>query len=81
MLTKYIASAMVKAKYEILQEDNSFYGEIPGFEGVYANAKDLETCRDELEEVLEEWLFFRISRKLPVPSINGLKLKINKIVV
>jgi len=81
MLTKYIASAMVKAKYEILQEDNSFYGEIPGFEGVYANAKDLETCRDELEEVLEEWLFFRISRKLPVPSINGLKLKINKIAV
>ena len=78
---KYIAQVMAKAKYEILQEDNSFYGEIPGFEGVYANAKDLETCRDELEEVLEEWLFFRISRKLPVPSINGLKLKINKIAV
>ena len=72
---------MAKAKYEILQEDNSFYGEIPGFEGVYANSKDLETCRDELEEVLEEWLFFRISRNLPVPFINGLKLKINKISV
>jgi predicted RNase H-like HicB family nuclease len=81
MLTKYISSAMSKAKYEILQEDNSFYGEIPGFNGVYSNAKDLETCRDELEEVLEEWLFFRISRNLPVPSINGLKLKINKIAV
>ena len=41
MLTKYIAQVMAKAKYEILQEDSSFYGEIPGFEGVYANAKDL----------------------------------------
>ena len=81
MLTKYIESAMAKAKYEILQEDNSFYGEIPGFEGVYANAKDLEACRAELEEVLEEWLFFRIYRNLPIPSINGLKLKINKIAV
>ena len=81
MLTKYIESAMAKAKYEILQEDNSFYGEIPGFEGVYANAKDLETCRAELGEVLEEWLFFRIYRNLPIPSINGLKLKINKIAV
>jgi predicted RNase H-like HicB family nuclease len=81
MLTKYIASAMVKAKYEILQEDSTFYGEIPGFEGVYANAIDLETCRDELEEVLEEWLFFRISRNMPVPTVNGMKLKINKIAV
>ena len=79
MLTKYIASAMAKAKYEILQEDNSFYGEIPDFEGVYVNEKDLETCRDELEEVLEEWLFFRISRSLPIPTINDMKLKINKI--
>ncbi len=81
MLTQYIAGAMAKAKYEILQEDNSYYGEIPGFEGVYANAKNLESCKDELEEVLEEWLFFRISKNLPVPSINGLKLKINKIAV
>jgi len=81
MLTKYIASAMVKAKYEILQEDSSYYGEIPSFEGVYANAIDLETCRDELEEVLEEWLFFRISRSMPVPTVNGMKLKINKIAV
>jgi len=81
MLTKYIAQVMAKAKYEILQEDNSFYGKIPGFKGVYANETDLETCRGELEEVLEEWLFFRISRNLPVPSINGVKLKINKIAV
>ena len=72
---------MANAKYEILQEDNSFYGEIPGFDGVYANAKDLEICKAELEEVLEEWLFFRISKNLPVPTVNGLKLKINKIAV
>ena len=81
MITKYISSAMANAKYEILQEDNSFYGEIPGFDGVYANAINLETCKAELEEVLEEWLFFRISRNLPVPTVNGLKLKINKIAV
>ena len=71
----------LQSKHEILQGDNSFYGEIPGFEGVYANAIDLETCRDELEEVLEEWLFFRISRNMPVPTVNGMKLKINKIAV
>lgn len=69
MLTEYIRAAMKKAKYEILTDDNTFYGEIPGFDGVYANAKTLETCRDELEEVLEEWIFFRVSRNLPVPVV------------
>ncbi|HHT9118233.1 MAG TPA: type II toxin-antitoxin system HicB family antitoxin [Candidatus Hypogeohydataceae bacterium YC38] len=67
MLRKYLAAAMEKAKYEILLDDKSFYGGIPGFEGVYANAESLEKCREELEEVLEEWVFFRISRNLPLP--------------
>ena len=81
MLSKYILSAMRKAKYEILQDDNSYYGEIPGFSGVYANANNLEECRYELEEVLEEWLLFRISRNLPVPTIDGISLKIKKVAV
>lgn len=67
MLTRYIHEAMRNARYEVLPDDNTFYGEIPGFDGVYANAENLETCRDELEEVLEEWIFFRISRNLPLP--------------
>ena len=81
MLSKYILSAMRKARYEILEDDNTYYGDIPGFKGVYANADTLEDCREELEEVLEEWLFLRISRNLPIPEINGIKLKIKKIAV
>ena len=59
MLTEYIKAAMRVARYEILSEDETFYGEIPGFEGVWANAGTLEGCRDELEEVLEEWILLR----------------------
>ena len=81
MLSKYILSAMKKARYEILEDDNTYYGDIPGFKGVYANADTLEDCREELEEVLEEWLFLRISRNLPTPEIDGNKLKIKKIAV
>ena len=81
MLSKYILSAMKKARYEILEDDNTYYGDIPGFKGVYANADTLEGCREELEEVLEEWLFLRISRNLPIPEIDGIKLKIKKIAV
>jgi predicted RNase H-like HicB family nuclease len=81
MLSKYILSAMKKARYEILEDDNTYYGEIPGFKGVYANTDSLEDCREELEEVLEEWLFLRISRNLPIPEIDGIKLQIKKIAV
>ena len=56
---------MHHARYEILPSDGSFYGEIPGFDGVYANAKTLKACREELEEVLEEWILLRVSRTLP----------------
>ena len=81
MLSKYILSAMKKARYEILEDDNTYYGDIPGLKGVYANADILEDCREELEEVLEEWLFLRISRNLSIPEIDGIKLKIKKIAV
>jgi len=76
MLLEYINKAMIKAHYEILQDDSSYYGEIPGFEGVFASASDLETCRNELKEVLEEWILLRVSRNLEIPKVEGLNLKI-----
>ncbi|MFO7676219.1 MAG: type II toxin-antitoxin system HicB family antitoxin [bacterium] len=76
MLTDYIAAAMRRARYEILADDKSFYGEIPGFEGVYANAADLESCREELEGTLEDWILFRVSRQLPLPEVEGLRLEV-----
>ena len=71
---------MRKAKYEILEDDKSFYGSIPGFQGVMANAATLEECRDQLAEVLEEWLFFRISRNLELPVVDGLRLPVHELV-
>lgn len=76
MLTRYIRSAMRRARYEILPDDGSYYGEIPGFQGVYANADALEDCRDELEEVLEEWLLLGVSRNLDLPVVDGIALRI-----
>jgi len=80
MLTKYLEAAMRRANYEILPDDNTFYGDIPGFDGVYANSDNLETCHSELKEVLEEWILFRISRHLPLPIVDGIELKIKEAV-
>ena len=79
MLTAYIRSAMRRAKYEILSDDNSYYGEIPGFDGVYASASTLEDCREELESTLEDWILFRVSRNLPMPEVDGLKLEVAEV--
>jgi predicted RNase H-like HicB family nuclease len=79
MLTKYIQAAMHQAKYKILSDDDSFYGEIVGFQGVWANRDTLETCREELAEVLEEWILLRVSRNLPLPIVDGIELSIKEV--
>ena len=80
MLTEYIEAAMKKARYEILSDDNTFYGHIPGFDGVYSNARDLETCRRGLREVLEEWIMLGISRHAVLPIVDGIRLVVEGVV-
>jgi predicted RNase H-like HicB family nuclease len=79
VISQYLAAALRNARYEILPDDGSYYGEIPGFDGVYANAPTLEGCREELREVLEEWILFRVSRSLPLPVVDGHELTIRAI--
>ncbi len=76
MIREYISAAMAKAEYKIYEEDGSFFGRIPGFQGVWANNDTLEECRTELEEVLEVWLLFSISRNLDVPVVDGIDINI-----
>jgi len=73
MLISYIQNAMKLAKYEILT-DGQYYGEIEGFQGVWAQADNLETCREELQSGLEDWLVLglRMGHKLPV--VAGIQL-------
>ena len=79
MLLEYIQAALRRAKYEILPDDGSYYGEIPQCNGVYANADTLEDCREQLREVLEEWVLFRVYRNLPLPVIQGIELTIKEL--
>ena len=67
MLISYIQNAMKLANYEIL-EDGQYYGEIKGFQGLWAQAEQLEACREELQSALEDWLALglRMGHKLPV---------------
>lgn len=73
MLIGYLQAAMRRARYEIL-EDSTFYGEIPGFQGVFANADNLEDCRQQLQEVLEDWLVLGLRMGHPLPVVDNISL-------
>ncbi|MFQ5342848.1 MAG: type II toxin-antitoxin system HicB family antitoxin [Anaerolineae bacterium] len=71
MLTEYIRAAVRRATYEILS-DGTFYGEIPAFQGVYANAETLEGCREQLREVLEGWIVLGLRLGHSLPVVEGI---------
>jgi predicted RNase H-like HicB family nuclease len=73
MLTETIRAAMHRATYEILS-DGTFYGEIAGFQGVYANSSTLESCRDQLQEVLEGWIVLGLRLGHEFPVVDGIHL-------
>lgn len=79
MLLDYIELAMSKAHYEILEDEKFYYGEIPGFQGVWAKGRTLEDCRAELQTTLEEWLLIRLRKNLKIPRMRGLSLSIRKV--
>ena len=80
MIREYLDAAMARATYKALPEDGSYYGEIPGFEGVHAKAKTLARCRNTLEETLEKWTLLRVYRGIDVPVLDGLDLKFKEAV-
>lgn len=80
MIRAYLDAAMARATYKTVPEDGSYYGEIPGFEGVQANAKTLAACRNTLEETLERWTLQRVYRGIDVPVLDGMDLKFSEAV-
>jgi len=77
MLTKFIHAAMAKAIYEILS-DRTYYGEIPGFSGVFSNAATLEACREQLQEVLEGWILIGLKMGHTIPEVDGICLEMKE---
>ena len=79
MLTAYIRAAMHNAHYEILAGAEGYLGKIPDLQGVWANADTLEACREELREVLEEWIILGLKMGHHIPVIDGIELNMEKV--
>lgn len=78
MLVEYIQGALEDAEYKRLA-NRTWFAEIPGFKGVWANGKTVEKCRKELVEVLEEWLILKLRDADPIPLVKGYEISIKKV--
>jgi predicted RNase H-like HicB family nuclease len=79
MLTQYVRAAIKQAHYKVLPESGQYFGEIPHLQGVWAIGVTLDACRNELEDVLEEWLALSLSQNLPAPIIDGIDITFSRV--
>lgn len=71
MFAEYIAAALEKAEYEIIDDPEPYYAHVPGLQGVWATSKTLEECRKELISVIEGWIVLGLHMGQPIPPISG----------
>jgi predicted RNase H-like HicB family nuclease len=75
MILEYINAALEKAKYEIIEDEEPYYGEVPGLKGIWATGKTLEECRRNLAETIEGWIILRLKKGFLYPQLDIRNLK------
>ncbi len=76
MILRYIQVALDRAHYEMIEDEEPYYGEVPELEGVWATGQTLEGCRRNLAEAIEDWLLLSIAKGLPIPAIGDVSIHI-----
>lgn len=74
MIRSYLDAAMRRARYEMIEDEEPSYGEVPELMGVWASGKTLEDCRNTLAEAVEGWILIRLSRGLDIPPLDGIEI-------
>ena len=66
---------MKRARYEIINDDDPYYGEIEDLKGAWATGKTLEECRINLKDVVEGWILLSIKKGLPIPKLGDIEIR------
>lgn len=69
---------MAQATFEPLEQGEGFFGAIEGFEGLWASADTIESCRSELRSRLEDWIVLGLSMGHSMPAVSGIRLEVKK---
>ncbi len=75
MFCEYILAALSKAVYEIIDDEEPYYGEVPELKGVWATGKSHEECQENLRMALEDWIAISLRFNLPILAIEGKKIE------
>ena len=73
LLAEYIEISIKDAVITLLC-DGTYFAEIPGFQGAWANADSPEECRQEMKEVLEDWILLGIKLGHQIPLAGTIDL-------
>jgi len=74
MIREYIDIALQQATYELINDEEPYYGEVTLLQGVWATGKTLEECRSNLAEVIDGWILIRLARGLPIPPLGKTRI-------
>ena len=75
MITEYIDEALKRARYEIIDDEEPYYGEVRELRGVWATGKTLEECRGNLKDVIEGWILLSARKRLAVPKLGDVEIR------
>jgi len=75
MLVEYIEEALRRAHYEIIEDEEPYYGEVKELKGVWATGKTLEECRQNLMEVIEGWILISVKKGLKIPKLGNVSIE------
>jgi predicted RNase H-like HicB family nuclease len=76
LIGKYVDRAMIRAEAK-QYPDGTWFAEIPGFPGVWANQPSEEAALEELRDTLHEWVLLKIQdRDRDLPVVDSINLNV-----
>lgn len=67
VLVEFIQGALAEARFEVIEDEEPIYAEIPGLRGVWATGKNREACRHNLAAALDGWIIVRLRKGRGLP--------------
>jgi predicted RNase H-like HicB family nuclease len=64
------------AQYDIIEDDEPYYGEVPPLPGVWATGRTLEECRRNLAQAIEDWVLFSVAKGLAIPALGDVSIRL-----
>ena len=71
MIHEYIETALHHAHYEIIKDEQPYYGEVPELQGGLGYRKISGRMPSESDRSRGWWVLIRLARELPIPPMRS----------